>query len=122
MSSSEFHEKFKSKDLRDFRLGTVASSDHETPLTVGQSFSRNVQKEHVHYHLGSMSSVDFFFFVAHIANVALFLALYSAQRRTPCESALFLEPKITSSLCDAVGSEDEQQTRTLTNGKDRHHN
>ena len=34
MSSSEFHEKFKSKDLRDFRLGTVASSDHETPLTV----------------------------------------------------------------------------------------
>ena len=39
-----------------------------------------------------------------------------------CESALFLEPKITSSLCDAVGSEDEKQTRTLTNGKDRHHN
>ena len=34
MSSSEFHEKFKSKDLRDFRLGTVASSDHETPLTL----------------------------------------------------------------------------------------
>ena len=33
MSSSEFHEKFKSKNLRDFRLGTVASSDHETPLT-----------------------------------------------------------------------------------------
>ena len=33
MSSSEFHEKFKSKDLRNFRLGTVASSDHETPLT-----------------------------------------------------------------------------------------
>ena len=33
MSSSEFHEKFKSKDLRDFRLETVASSDHETPLT-----------------------------------------------------------------------------------------
>ena len=34
MSSSEFHERLKSKDLRDFRLGTVASSDHETPLTV----------------------------------------------------------------------------------------
>ena len=33
MSSSEFHEKLKSKNLRDFRLGTVASSDHETPLT-----------------------------------------------------------------------------------------
>ena len=29
--SSEFHEKFMSKDLRDFRLGTVASNDHETP-------------------------------------------------------------------------------------------
>ena len=43
-------------------------------------------------------------------------------RRQNCESALFLEPKITSSLCDAVGSEDEKQTRTLTNGKDRHHN
>ena len=39
-----------------------------------------------------------------------------------CENALFLEPKITSSLCDAVGSEDEKQTRTLNNGKDRHHN
>ena len=39
-----------------------------------------------------------------------------------CESVLFLEPKITSSLCDAVGSEDEKQTRTLTNGKDRQHN
>ena len=34
MSSSEFHERLKSKDLRDFRLGTVATSDHETPLTI----------------------------------------------------------------------------------------
>ena len=33
MSSSEFHKRLKSKDLRDFRLGTVATSDHETPLT-----------------------------------------------------------------------------------------
>ena len=33
MSSSEFHEKLKSKPLCDFRLGTVATSDHETPLT-----------------------------------------------------------------------------------------
>ena len=33
MSSSEFHERLKSKDLRNFRLGTVATSDHETPLT-----------------------------------------------------------------------------------------
>ena len=31
MSSSEFHEKLKSKSLCDFRLGTVATSDHETP-------------------------------------------------------------------------------------------
>ena len=30
---SAFHKKFMSKDLRDFRLGTVASNDHETPLT-----------------------------------------------------------------------------------------
>ena len=40
MSSSEFHEKFKSKDLRDFRLGTVASNDHETPLTTNLTKSR----------------------------------------------------------------------------------
>ena len=33
MSSSEFHERLKSKSLCDFRLGTVATSDHETPLT-----------------------------------------------------------------------------------------
>ena len=45
-----------------------------------------------------------------------------ARAPLPCESTLFLEPKITSSLCDAVASEDEKQTRTLTNGKDRHHN
>ena len=33
MSSSEFHERFRSNPLCDFRLGTVATSDHETPLT-----------------------------------------------------------------------------------------
>ena len=38
MSSSEFHEKLKSKPLCDFRLGTVATSDHETPLTYSKSF------------------------------------------------------------------------------------
>ena len=31
--SSAVHKKFMSKDLRDFRLGTVVSNDHETPLT-----------------------------------------------------------------------------------------
>ena len=31
--SSAVHKKFMSKNLRDFRLGTVASNDHETPLT-----------------------------------------------------------------------------------------
>ena len=34
MSSSEFHERSRSYPLCDFRLGTVATSDHETPLTV----------------------------------------------------------------------------------------
>ena len=29
MSSSEFHERFESNPLCDFRLGTVATSDHE---------------------------------------------------------------------------------------------
>ena len=33
MSSSEFHERFESNPLCNFRLGTVATSDHETPLT-----------------------------------------------------------------------------------------
>ena len=33
MFTSEFHERLKSKALCDFRLGTVATSDHETPLT-----------------------------------------------------------------------------------------
>ena len=33
MSSSEFHERFESNPLCDFRLGTVATSDHETLLT-----------------------------------------------------------------------------------------
>ena len=33
MSSSEFHERFESNPLCEFRLGTVATSDHETPLT-----------------------------------------------------------------------------------------
>ena len=33
MSSSEFHERLRSNPLCDFRLGTVATSDHETPLT-----------------------------------------------------------------------------------------
>ena len=33
MSFSEFHERLRSKPLCDFRLGTVATSDHETPLT-----------------------------------------------------------------------------------------
>ena len=33
MSSSEFNERSRSNPLCDFRLGTVATSDHETPLT-----------------------------------------------------------------------------------------
>ena len=33
MFSSVFNEKFRSNPLCDFRLGTVATSDHETPLT-----------------------------------------------------------------------------------------
>ena len=33
MFTSEFNERSRSKPLCDFRLGTVATSDHETPLT-----------------------------------------------------------------------------------------
>ena len=33
MFFSEVNERSRSKPLCDFRLGTVASSDHETPLT-----------------------------------------------------------------------------------------
>ena len=34
MSSSEFHERLRSNPLCDFRLGTVATSDHETPSQI----------------------------------------------------------------------------------------
>ena len=34
MSTSEFNERFRSKPLCNFRLGTVVTSDYETPLTV----------------------------------------------------------------------------------------
>ena len=34
MFTSEFNERSRSNPLCDFRLGTVATSDHETPLTV----------------------------------------------------------------------------------------
>ena len=33
MSSSEFHKRLRFKSLCNFRLGTVATPDHETPLT-----------------------------------------------------------------------------------------
>ena len=33
MFTSEFNERSRSNPLCDFRLGTVATSDHETPLT-----------------------------------------------------------------------------------------
>ena len=33
MFTSVFNERFRSNPLCDFRLGTVATSDHETPLT-----------------------------------------------------------------------------------------
>ena len=36
MFSSVFNEKFRSNPLCDFRLGTVATSDHETPLTLSR--------------------------------------------------------------------------------------
>ena len=35
MFTSVFNERFRSNPLCDFRLGTVATSDHETPLTPG---------------------------------------------------------------------------------------
>ena len=38
MFFSEFNERSRSKPLCDFRLGTVATSDHETPLTVSTLF------------------------------------------------------------------------------------
>ena len=34
MFTSEFNERSRSKPLCDFRLGTVVTSDYETPLTV----------------------------------------------------------------------------------------
>ena len=48
MSSSEFHERLRSNPLCDFRLGTVATSDHETPLTptsYGRSSSQHTPQD-----------------------------------------------------------------------------
>ena len=38
MFTSEFNERSRSNPLCDFRLGTVATSDHETPLTPYRSW------------------------------------------------------------------------------------
>ena len=38
MFTSEFNERFRSNPLCDFRLGTVATSDHETPLTLSAEY------------------------------------------------------------------------------------
>ena len=58
---SAFHKKFMSKDLRDFRLGTVVSNDHETPLTQGSSLvCVRVISIHGHRHAHLFLSVVFF--------------------------------------------------------------
>ena len=57
MSSSEFHERLKSKDLRDFRLGTVATSDHETTLTQRQALQSDLQQDRA-FNLFSKESQD----------------------------------------------------------------
>ena len=44
MFSSVFTEKFRSNPLCDFRLGTVATSDHETPLTKSELGSEVAQR------------------------------------------------------------------------------
>ena len=45
MSSSEFHERLRSNPLCDFRLGTVATSDHETPLTEGLNPAPHIHEQ-----------------------------------------------------------------------------
>ena len=40
MFTSEFNERSRSNPLCDFRLGTVATSDHETPLTAKKCVER----------------------------------------------------------------------------------
>ena len=40
MFTSEFNERSRSNPLCDFRLGTVATSDHETPLTEASAGDR----------------------------------------------------------------------------------
>ena len=49
MFTSEFNERSRSNPLCDFRLGTVATSDHETPLT-GISQLVNTMKSSVSDH------------------------------------------------------------------------
>ena len=43
MFTSVFNERFRSNTLCDFRLGTVATSDHETPLTGGPGEVQNTK-------------------------------------------------------------------------------
>ena len=45
MFTSVFNEKFRSNSLCDFRLGTVATSDHETPLTRSKAKAKPQQRE-----------------------------------------------------------------------------
>ena len=44
MFTSEFNERSRSNPLCDFRLGTVATSDHETPLTVEEEMETTAGK------------------------------------------------------------------------------
>ena len=46
MFTSEFNERSRSNPLCDFRLGTVVTSDHETPLTIEVPLSHLVSLVH----------------------------------------------------------------------------
>ena len=66
--SSAVHKKFMSKDLRDFRLGTVASNDHETPLTHREAFQVDLQQNNVYNPLSDESKA----MIREMGNVELF--------------------------------------------------
>ena len=56
---SAVHKKFMSKSPRDFRLGTVASNDHETPLTGrGGPLLRAIQARVVERKVSDLDAAD----------------------------------------------------------------
>ena len=60
MFTSEFNERSRSNPLCDFRLGTLVTSDHETPLTVEEAncSHRRQKNESVSFTLVEVNNLE----------------------------------------------------------------